>query len=428
VSESTTHTSAAKPRIEARHWRLAVVAGMASYLDSGIIITIGLSLAIWKTELGLDAVTLGVISAVLTFGIALGALLGGRIADVFGRRRVFNLDILLYVVGVGLVLVAPAPASIIVGVAIAGLAAGADLPTSVAVVAELAPEGARGRLVAFTQVMWSIGIVVTTALGFAFSTMGLLGTRILLAHLAVLGLATWAVRVFSPSFRTLEESAAGGEAAAPALPLRSLLTNRSYRTAIALTGLFYVAWNLMANTLGQFKAFLLVTVSGTSQSVATGAGFAISILSIIGGILFVRIADTKLRRPLFYVGATVQILAMVIGAVTGGAVLGGMLALLVLYNLSYPFSGEALYKVWTQESFPVNARATVQGFTYSVSRFLCAGFAVVTPSVAESNPSALLWILVGCVTASALVGATLIGRKAPHAAPLPEPRPAPAVA
>jgi inositol transporter-like SP family MFS transporter len=401
-----------------RHWLLATVAGMASYLDAGVIVTVGLSLATWQSSFGIDALALGLISGVLTFSIAVGALFGGRLADLFGRRRMFTLDVLVYVAGIALIVFAQGPGMIVAGVAIAGLAAGADLPTSIAVVSELAPEGARGRLVAFTQVMWSVGIVAVTALGFAFSTLGLFGIRLLFVHLAVLGALTWAVRVFSASLRGLEADAGrsgdqGGDGNTErALPLRTLFASRAFVGTIVLTGLFYVAWNLMANTIGQFKVFYLVTVGGASQSLATGLSFATSMISLITGILFVRITDTRLRRPLFYVGAALQVLAMAVGALSGGTVLVAVMALLVIYNLSYPFAGEALYKVWTQDGFPVNARATVQGLTYSVSRFLCAGFAVVTPTIAAANPAALLWILVACATGSALVGAVMIRRPA----------------
>lgn len=399
--------------IDRRLWRLAAVAGMASYLDAGILVTVGLSLTTWRNSFGIDPWTLGLISGALTFSIAVGALFGGRIADVFGRRRVFTIDILVYAIGVSLILFAQSPSLMIAGVVIGGLAAGADLPTSIAVVSEMAPDEARGRLVAFTQVMWSVGIVAVTALGFVVSGLGLAGIRILFAHLAVLALVTWAARAFSPTLRRLEEDALGAGThyePAPAMPLRTLFTSPRLLGTMALTGLFYIFWNLMANSLGQFKAFLLSTVAGASQTLVTGLALPTSLLSLVIGLVFVRIADTRLRRPLFYVGAVLQIVAMAVGALTGGSVLGAMIVLLVLFNLSYPFAGEALYKVWTQEGFPVNARATVQGFTYSVSRFLCAGFAVVTPAIATANPSALLWIMTGCAAASAVVGCFLIGR------------------
>ncbi|MGW9112125.1 MFS transporter [Microbacterium sp. NPDC055683] len=405
----------ASPRLEARHWRLAVISGMASYLDSGVIIATGLSLAIWQATFGWNPLQLGVISSTLTFSIAIGALFGGRIADRFGRRRVFNIDVLVYVVGVALMVFANDFAFLLVGVVVAGLAAGADLPTSVAVVAEAAPEGGQGRLVAFTQVMWSIGIAMTTLIGFAVSTLGITGIRIIFGHLAVIGVVTWLLRVFNPEVRRMEEEASARNdlstttgSAAIALPLREIFRNRTFVTAILLTGGFYVAWNLMANTIGQFKAYMLITIAGADQSATTAISFGATLLSIVGGFLFARIADTRLRAPLFFVGAIAQIIAMALGAITMGQFLIVMIAWLSIYSLAYPFAGEALYKVATQENFPVNARATVQGITYAASRFIVAGFAFVTPTIVNASPGAILWLLVGFAAAAAVIGSFLV--------------------
>lgn len=397
-----------------KHWFLATIAGMASYLDAGVIVSVGLSLAIWKGEYGLTAGTIGIISAALTLSIAVGSLIGGRLADMFGRRRVFNIDLLIYVLGVVLIATSTNQTMIIAGVIVAGLAAGADLPTSIAVVAGMAPPDARGRLVAFTQVMWGAGIAAVTALGFVVSTMGMLGVRLLFLHLIVLGALTWAIRVFSPILHDLEEQALQTSTDAdalqgPALPLRALFGNKKFVAAMALTAGFYVAWGLMANTWGQFKAFFLTTVSGATQSSATAWLFIATLSGLATGMVFVRIADTRWRRPLFYVGAVGQIAAMVLGAVTGGEVFWVMIVVLLTFNLMYPFAGEALYKVWTQESFPANARATAQGFTNAVARFIFAGFAVVTPTIIAGSPSGLLWILAGCATVAAIVGSYILG-------------------
>ncbi|RJO73728.1 MFS transporter [Nocardia panacis] len=396
-------------------WYLATVAGMASYLDAGVIVSVGLSLSLWRREFGLTAGTIGMISAALTFSIAVGSLFGGRLADMFGRRRMFTLDLLVYVVGVALIAAAVNPSMIVVGVVIAGLAAGADLPTSVAVVAELAPAEVRGRLVAFTQVMWGIGIAVVTALGFVVSKMGISGARLLFVHLAVLGAMTWAVRTFSTLMQQLEDQAHAraddaAQAGGPALPLRELFGRREFRTALILTACFYVAWGLMANTWGQFKAYFLTTVSGATQSSATAWLFIATVVGVLAGVVFAGIADGPWRRPLFFLGAVGQIIAMLLGALTGGETFWIMVLVLFGFNLGYPFAGEAIYKVWTQESFPVNARATAQGFTNAVARFVFAGFAAITPQIMDDSPSLLLWILVGCATGALLLGSLLIRR------------------
>ncbi|CAM5643327.1 hypothetical protein GCM10010261_20790 [Streptomyces pilosus] len=264
-------------KLEGRHWRLAVAGGMASYLDSGILISSGVSLAIWKDHFHLDSWMLGFLSASLTLSVAVGALFGGRIADLFGRTRVFNIDVLVYVIGVGLMAFAVNAPMLLAGVAIAGVAAGADLPTSIAVISERAPAVTQGRMVAFTQVMWTVGIVVATLLGFLVADLGMLGVRLLFLHLFVVSLVTWFVRVFSKSFRQMEEGATAvtseSGTVTEAMPLKQLLMTRTFVTAMVVTGLFYVTYGLVANTIGHFKTYFLVTVGDASQSTATGFSF-----------------------------------------------------------------------------------------------------------------------------------------------------------
>jgi MFS transporter, SP family, inositol transporter len=392
------------------HWKLAVAGGMASYLDSGVIISVGIALPIWATSLSLDAWALGAISAGLTFAIAIGALFGGRIADVFGRTKVFNIDVLLYVVGVTLILFAPNQTMLVLGVMIAGLAAGADLPTSIAVISERAPAGGQGRMVAFTQVMWTVGIVVATLLGFLFSGWGALGIKLLFAHLAVAGLLTWIVRVFSPSFRKLEVQTVAGDTDAPALPMRQLLQKKQYLSAILLTAAFYITYGVVANTIGQFKTYFLVTVGGATQSLATGFSFVATLIGLTCAVLFARTADSPWRNRLFGMGAAGLVAGLLLIVFTGGSLLPVVFVFLIIYNLSNPFCGEAIYKVWTQESFPTNVRATAQGITYAIARFVFAGVALVTPALIDWSPSGLFAILAGLALTSALIGTVLIRR------------------
>ena len=52
-----------KPRVTRAQWRLAVLSGMASYLDSGIIVSSGLSLGFWQSRFHLSSWGLGALSA-----------------------------------------------------------------------------------------------------------------------------------------------------------------------------------------------------------------------------------------------------------------------------------------------------------------------------------------------------------------------------
>ena len=62
-------------------WFIATVAGMASYLDAATIVSTGNALVMYQEPLGITGNQIGIISAALTLGIAVGASVGGRLAD-----------------------------------------------------------------------------------------------------------------------------------------------------------------------------------------------------------------------------------------------------------------------------------------------------------------------------------------------------------
>ncbi|MER7481165.1 MFS transporter [Streptomyces sp. NPDC126510] len=393
-------------------WKAAALSGMASYLDAGLIVSISVNLAIYRDSYDMGVWMAGAISAIVTGCIAVGSLVGGRLADLFGRRRVYNWDIFCFAIGALVITLAPDDITLLAGVLVAGLAAGADLPTSLAVVSDAAPSWARGRLVAFTQVMWMLGIAVAIFLGFALSTTGMTGARIVTGQLAVAALVTWALR------SRLKLSDGPSDTDTGTVPESISLKgvwSRAAMLPMAATFVFYVAWGLGANTFGQFGTYLLVTVSDASQSLATGINLAFIPVGVLLTFAFVRVADSPWRDRLFHVAAVVQILAFVIASLTAGALVG-MLVFFVLYQLSHPFAGETNYKVWSQLTLPADTRGTTQGLTYALARGVFAVAAFFTPALADHSPSVLLWTITACMTAAAFAGVFIIRVLVPRSA------------
>jgi len=407
-----------------RLWKVAALSGMASYLDAALIVSIAVNLAIYRDSYDMGVWMAGAISAIVTGCIAVGSLVGGRLADMFGRRRVYNWDIFCFALGAIVITLAPNDIVLFAGVLVAGLAAGADLPTSLAVVSDAAPAEGRARLVSFTQVMWVAGIVVVIFLGYLLSDTGMTGARFITGHLAVAALVTWQLRSRLELADEPSDTEVAQEAAALAAPRGTGLKNVWNRAALlpmAATFAYYVTWGIGANTFGQFGTYLLVTVSGASQSLATGINLAFLPIALVLTFVFVRIADTPWRDRLFYVFTIVQIVAFCIASLTAGALVG-MLVFFVLYQISNPFAGEASYKVWSQLTLPPDTRGTTQGLTYALSRGVFAGVAFVTPALMEYSASVLLWSITLCMAASAVAGVYIIRvliRRSPQAADAP---------
>src|SRR5215204_2072389 len=182
--------------VTAQQWKWTVLAGMASYLDAGSIVALAAGLALWQQYLGMSSTTVGLLAALgpNAFGAAIGALIGGRLGDLFGRKRIYQYDLLVYGLGTLLIVFSLNLPMLLIGTFIVGVAVGADVPTSLALIGEFSPSKARGRLVGLSQVAWSLSPIVVYVLAFALSSYGVLGNRIVFAHLFVVAIVTWALR------------------------------------------------------------------------------------------------------------------------------------------------------------------------------------------------------------------------------------------
>ena len=93
----------------------------------------------------------------------------------------------------------------------------------------------------------------------------------------------------------------------------------------------------------------------------------------------------------------------------GGANLWVIVGATAFMNLGSPLAGEALYKVWTQESFPIEIRASIQGFINGFSRLCCGLFALITPAlVLPETIQTTMWCFFGIVIIEGIAGTIMI--------------------
>jgi MFS transporter, SP family, major inositol transporter len=104
-------------------------------------------------DLGLTAVTEGMVTSSLLLGAALGAVIGGRLSDARGRRRtILGLAVLFFVGALGCTL-APTTAVMVVARFVLGLAVGGASVTVPVYLAEVSPAERRGALVTRNELM-----------------------------------------------------------------------------------------------------------------------------------------------------------------------------------------------------------------------------------------------------------------------------------
>ncbi|MCX4553341.1 MFS transporter [Streptomyces sp. NBC_01387] len=386
------------------HWKCSALAGMAAYMDAGSIVALGAGLVLFQSYLHLSDSAVGLLAALgpNAIGCAIGAFIGGRLGDKLGRKRIFKYDLLVYAAGILCIALAVNSPMLFGGTFVVGLAVGADVPTSLALVGEFAPATARGKLLGFTQVAWCLGPVIVLLLALVLTPLGLLGIRIVFLQLFVVSLVTWALR------RGLSESVRWQSAAAsPALVKRSLgaLFRGANRRALIWTGTIYLFWGLAAATNGIFTPYMIKTLHAGSQSAGVGlscAGFAVTIGS---AFFFMRYADRShlTRKWMWGVGGAMQVIAYLIYLVLPFTIPVIILNIL-LFSVGGTFAGEPLYKIFSQELFPTMLRGTAQGLTFGLSRTFVGIWSLFVPTLASTGIRPVAGLLTVFLLVSAVVG------------------------
>ncbi len=149
-----------------QHTRLLVGSGVGWALDAMDVGLISFVMAALATQWKLDPTTLSWIGSIGFVGMALGASLGGLLADRIGRRQTFALTLLVYGLATGASALAGSVAALIVLRFIVGIGLGAELPVASTLVSEFAPRRIRGRMVVALEAFWALGWIMAALIGY----------------------------------------------------------------------------------------------------------------------------------------------------------------------------------------------------------------------------------------------------------------------
>ena len=387
---------------EKESWRDTILAGLANYIDAGSIVAGSAALALWQESYGLSNGFIGLIAAFgpNAIGAGIGALIGGWLCDRLGRKKIYQWDMLVYAIGMALLVFATAPWMIVAGFLIVGLAVGADIPASWSLIAEQAPDDRRGKHSGVAQVLWYLGPVVVLLMALALTDLGVLGARIVFAHLLIIALGLTLLRSRMKESRRWEEAQASAE---PRPPLSSLFRGKHLFAILGLVGM-YGFWNLWAGTNGFFFPYILRTVGAATQaqSVAIQAlSFAIGMLSI--WLIFMKFADRVNQRALFAISALIQIAGMALLAIFPLTI---PIALLHVFLLQFGggFGAQSFFQLWSSEMFPTMLRSTAQGICFAIVRIGLGIFSFFVPALTATGFTTLAWILTGFLVISGAIG------------------------
>ncbi|MDB5477303.1 MAG: transporter [Phenylobacterium sp.] len=395
------------PTTDAEDWKNTILAGLANYIDAGSIVSGSAALALWATAYHLSTGFIGLLGAFSANAISagVGALIGGRLCDMYGRKKIYQYDMLFYAFGMLWLVFATQPWMIVVGFILVGLAVGADIPASWSLIAEMAPSGKRGKHSGVAQMLWYLGPVVVLGLFLMLAPLGVLGARIVFAHLAITAVVLTLLRSRMKESVVWEEAKAkrAADPQAARAGLRALFTPKHLKSMAFLIGMYGI-WNLWAGTNGFFFPYILRTVGAQSQatSVAMQAGgFLVAMISI--GAVFMRYSDKVNQRVLFGVSALIQVVGMSLLALFPLTTPVAM-AYLVLVWFGSGFGAQSFFQLWSAELFPTMLRSTAQGLTFAVVRIGLGLWSFFVPLLTATGFNRLAWILTGFLVVSGAIG------------------------
>src|SRR5690606_15614377 len=147
------------------HGKLLGGSGIGWALDAMDVGLISFVIAALGVEWGLTPGERSWIVSVGFVGMAIGASVGGLLADRIGRRQVFALTLLVYGLATGASALSTGLVMLIVLRFVVGLGLGAELPVASTLISEFAPKKIRGRVVVWLEAFWAVGWILAAVIG-----------------------------------------------------------------------------------------------------------------------------------------------------------------------------------------------------------------------------------------------------------------------
>jgi MFS transporter, PHS family, inorganic phosphate transporter len=145
----------------------------------------------------LDSTQKALLSATTLAASALGAFIFGRIADIFGRKKMYGFEVLILAIGAIASAFSPNLTWLIIFRAILGVGVGGDYPVSATIMSEYSGKKSRGQMVGLVFAMQAAGLIVGPLVATLLLSVGLSDNmvwRLLLGLGAIPGLAVFYLR------------------------------------------------------------------------------------------------------------------------------------------------------------------------------------------------------------------------------------------
>ncbi len=422
-----------------------IVVSLTNYLDAGAIVAGASGLTLWQSYLGLTEGNLGWLNAISAncFGAAIGAIIGGFLADKYGRKTIYTYNMLVYMLGILMIMFTVNFPMLLLGFLITGISVGAGVPASWTYISENSEVGNRGRNIGISQFAWGVGPAIILILGMllapgkegesagvlfglvqkfaalfldgnaSVAAVNVFSSRIIFGSLFIVAFIAWILQ------RRLDESkdweaaklaqTQGTEKQPSAFAsFGKLFTNKvNVRTILFLAGI-YLTWNFVASVMGFFQPHIYETAGGLSNAQANMLS-AIQWLIIVAVTYFgfAMLVDKVNQRWLYFFGVGIGVVAWLILVFVGIKNQTALWIFTILWGIQGGISVQAFYALWASELFPAKYRAAAQGVMFFIVRGASAIWGLVFVHIYGRNGEGFYlaaYIMIGLLLVALLIG------------------------
>ena len=386
----------------------------------------GMTDAQWKAAVKFDSTDWGWI--IMSIGMAIGASLGGLLADKIGRRQVFAATLLLYGLATGASALAWSVGALMVFRFLVGLGLGSELPVASTLVSEFSPRRIRGRMVVLLEAFWAVGWILAAVIGTFVVSQGETGWRWGFALGAVPALYAIYVRLGLPeSVRYLESVGRHDEAekivrsfeevadpadidpTPPAVSSDEVdSTGGIWGPALRRrTAAFWAVW--FGVSLSYYGAFIWIPSLLVDQGFTLVRSFAFTLIITLAQLpgyaaaaWLIEIWGRRITLSAFLAGSAISAVLFGFAGASWQIIAAG--CLLSFFNLG---AWGALYAIGP-ELYPTSIRATGTGAGAAFGRIgsIIAPL-IVPPVLAFGGPTAVFGVFAGAFVLACLAAFTL---------------------
>ena len=413
----------------------AAIGGLLFGYDTGVMSG---ALLYISPEFGMSAAEEGRVTAMLLVGAAIGALLGGRVADWWGRRMTLLVNGVIFCAGSIWCALAGSVAELATARTFLGVAVGAVSIVVPMYIAEKVPATVRGRMVSLNTLMIVVGQLLAYLVNSALAPTGnwhlMLGMAAIPGAMLTAGMIflsdtpVWLARkgrteqareVAARAGMSLEElsivveaeqlddaNAAAAKGAKTSEEFQALKKMRWIRVTIVIAMLIGVTQQITGVNAVIYFAPTMMSEVGISTTNAVYTSIVIGVVSVIACWVGLKIIDVVGRKRLLTWGLTGNIISLLVLALTYSLADGSFtwamvsLALMAVFIAFQQAAVSPTTWLLISEIVPVQARGLgmgIAGLALWVANWAVAQFFLPVTEILSGSGTFIAFAMLGIV-------------------------------